>query len=98
VLFIVLKSGIFVKLGTERNSPLEGWTALLDGVENKIFIHNIKILHPVSPLCKHIRDTPLKRGIKGKCKVAPYGKTLWRGKTSATKKRKSPALWGLGCR
>jgi hypothetical protein len=37
---------------------------------------------------------PLKRGIKGKCKVAPYGKTLWRGKTSATKKRKSPAECG----
>jgi hypothetical protein len=39
---------------------------------------------------------PLKRGIKGKCKVAPYGKTLWRGKPSATKKEKAPLNAGLG--
>jgi hypothetical protein len=46
----------------ELNSPLEWWTALLDGVE-KIFIDKTKILHPVSPLCKHSRNPPLKRGI-----------------------------------
>jgi hypothetical protein len=75
---------------TERNSPLEGWTALLAVVEKKIFIHNIKTLHPVSLPYKYSMNPPLKRGIKGKCKVHPYGKTLWRGKPSATKKRKKP--------
>jgi len=47
---------------TELNSPLEGWQACLTGW-NKVFINNIKTLHPVSPLCKHSRNPPLKRGI-----------------------------------
>jgi hypothetical protein len=53
----------------ELNSPsppeadfIEGWAALLAGVEKKIFINKTKILHPVSLLCKHSRNPPLNEG------------------------------------
>jgi hypothetical protein len=63
----ISNSIIIVKLGTERNSTLEGWLPPKPGIGGrrggKILIDKTKILHPVSPLCKHSRNPPLKRGM-----------------------------------